>query len=54
MNKIVQLQVRLLPEDGDRLWKYCAQIRIPAATWCRKIILEELDKIEKLPPVEGK
>ena len=54
MNKVKQLQVRLLPQDGDRLWKYCEKIRIPAATLARKVLLEYLDEAEKLPPVEGK
>ena len=50
MAKTEFLQIRLTPEDRERLLRVAATDHLDASTWARQVILKALDRKESIKP----
>ena len=53
MAKTEFLQIRLSPDDRDRIWRVAGADHLDPSTWARRIILQAIETWEKAQEEHG-
>ena len=53
MPKTEFLQIRLSPEEREKIWLAAAKDHLEPSTWARRVLLLALDRVEASAPNDG-